>query len=56
MNSLITDLAQEIFSGIALGSIYALIALGFILIFKALDLQQLEVMMQQIQYYLCIQN
>lgn len=37
MNSLITDLAQEIFSGIALGSIYALIALGFILIFKATE-------------------
>ena len=33
MNPLITDLGQEIFSGIALGSIYALIALGFILIF-----------------------
>ena len=37
MNPLITDLGQEIFSGIALGSIYALIALGFILIFKATE-------------------
>lgn len=37
MNSLLTDISQEIVSGIALGSIYALIALGFILIFKATE-------------------
>ncbi len=37
MNSLITDISQEIVSGVALGSIYALIALGFILIYKATE-------------------
>jgi len=37
MPSLFTDISQEIVSGIALGSIYALIALGFILIYKATE-------------------
>ncbi|MBT6129277.1 MAG: branched-chain amino acid ABC transporter permease [Candidatus Marinimicrobia bacterium] len=37
MNSLITDISQEIVSGVALGSIYALIALGFILLYKATE-------------------
>jgi len=35
VNELITGLLQESISGIALGSIYALIALGFTLIYKA---------------------
>jgi len=37
MTSFFTDIGQEIVSGIALGSIYALIALGFILIYKATE-------------------
>ncbi|MEA1881398.1 MAG: branched-chain amino acid ABC transporter permease [Candidatus Marinimicrobia bacterium] len=37
MTSLFTDISQEVVSGIALGSIYALIALGFILIYKATE-------------------
>ncbi|MDP6339759.1 MAG: branched-chain amino acid ABC transporter permease [Candidatus Marinimicrobia bacterium] len=48
MTSLFTDINQEIVSGIALGSIYALIALGFTLIYKATEVvnfAQGEVMM-----------
>ena len=48
MNELITGLLQESISGIALGSIYALIALGFTLIYKAsevVNFAQGEVMM-----------
>ncbi|MDP6033409.1 MAG: branched-chain amino acid ABC transporter permease, partial [Candidatus Marinimicrobia bacterium] len=37
MISLFTDISQEVISGIALGSIYALIALGFTLIYKATE-------------------
>ena len=37
MNELFPGLAQEIVSGVALGCIYALIALGFTLIFKATE-------------------
>lgn len=37
MSDLFTGLIQEIVSGIALGSIYALIALGFTLIYKATE-------------------
>ena len=48
MNELITGLFQESISGIALGCIYALIALGFTLIYKAsevVNFAQGEVMM-----------
>jgi len=48
VNELITGLLQESISGIALGSIYALIALGFTLIYKAsevVNFAQGEVMM-----------
>lgn len=48
MNDLITGLLQESVSGIALGCIYALIALGFTLIFKATEVvnfAQGEIMM-----------
>ena len=37
MTDLFLGLTQEIISGIALGSIYALIALGFTMIFKATE-------------------
>ena len=37
MTDLFSGLTQEIISGIALGSIYALIALGFTMIFKATE-------------------
>ena len=48
MNDLLTGLLQESVSGIALGCIYALIALGFTLIFKATEVvnfAQGEIMM-----------
>ena len=37
MTDFFSGLTQEIISGIALGSIYALIALGFTMIFKATE-------------------
>ena len=37
MTDLLSGLTQEIISGIALGSIYALIALGFTMIYKATE-------------------
>ena len=48
MNDLLTGLLQESVSGIALGCIYALIALGFTLIYKATEVvnfAQGEIMM-----------
>ena len=48
MTDLFSGLTQEIISGIALGSIYELIALGFTMIFKATEVvnfAQGEVMM-----------
>ena len=37
MTDILSGISQEIISGIALGSIYALIALGFTMIYKATE-------------------
>ena len=37
MTDIFTGISQEVISGIALGSIYALIALGFTMIYKATE-------------------
>ena len=48
MITFFTDISQEVISGVALGCIYALIALGFTLIYKATEVvnfAQGEIMM-----------
>ena len=37
MTDIFTGISQEVISGVALGSIYALIALGFTMIYKATE-------------------